>query len=66
MNGFLNKYIATKNSPKRAISNHDPMLEVLATLPSGNSSDYRFLYAHYTQEDDKVNVNMWISNCSYL
>jgi len=35
--------ITTKKGPLRALSNHGPMLVVLATPPSGDSSEYRFL-----------------------
>jgi len=35
-----------KNNPNGVISDHVPMLVVLATPPSGDSSEYRSLYLY--------------------
>jgi len=60
----------TKNSPKGAISNHVPMLGVLATPPSGDSSEYRFLYFYCIMKSYPVSIlvrkYMWIKRGSFL
>jgi|GEM_PF-4455263 len=51
MNGILNN----KKQPRRAIPNHVPMLGVLATPPSGDSSEYRFVCPNDTINTLKIN-----------
>ncbi len=42
----MNGVFDNKKHPRRDVSNHVPMLGVPATPPSGDNSEYRFLYLY--------------------
>jgi len=50
MNGDLNN----KKQPRRAISNHVPILVVPDTPPSGDSSEYRSLWTYAIIDKKKM------------